>query len=185
MCVLNGSTSNESSGKAAAGISLVELLYVVCLLRLGGLGVLCMGRPVWGSIHCMGICLLLGSRIPSNALPDPERLRRVAGLCSGVDGEDSIVLGRVTGGAASDEPLRRVTTDIACAVVLEEGPLPRLTGTSSGEDLDRSPGDHQAGKTLYGSPWFFLATRRVLTTPAPCGRCCVVKNECTERKLFA
>ena len=166
---------------------------MVCLLRLGGLGVLCSGRPVWGSIHCMGGCSLLGSRMPSNTLPDPERLRRVAGLCSGAEGEDSIVvvvLGRVTGGAASDEPLRRVTTDMA----VDEVPLPRLGGTSSGEDLDRSPvGDHQAGKTLYGSPWFppncrcsyFLATRGVLTTPAPCGSCCVVKNECTERKLDA
>ena len=104
----------------------------------------------------MGGCSLLGSRIPSNALPDPERLRRVAGLCSGVDGEDSIVvvvLGRVTGGAASDEPLRRVTTDIARAVVLDEGPLPRLTGTSLGEDLDRSPRGSSGGENPV---WFAM-----------------------------
>ena len=132
----------------------------------------------------MGTWSLLGSRIPSNALPDR---RRVAGLCSGVDGEDSmvvVVLGRVTGGAASDEPLRRVTTDMACVVAVDEVPRPRLEGPSSGEDLDRSPGDHRAGKTLYGSPWFplncrcsyFLATHRVLTTPAHCGSCCVVSD---------
>ena len=119
----------------------------------------------------MGGCSFLGSRIPSNALPDPERLRRVAGLCSGVDGEDSmvvVVLGRVTGGAASDEPFRQVTTDMACVVAVDEVPLPRLEGTSSGEDLDRSPGGSSGGEnpvwfamvpTQLRAQLYFLATR--------------------------
>ena len=73
-----------------------------------------------------------------------------------MEGEDSIVvvvLGRVTGGAASDEPLRRVTTDMACVVAVDEVPLPRLEGTSSGEDLDRSPGGSSGGENPV---WFAM-----------------------------
>ena len=61
--------------------------------------------------------------------------------------------GRVTGGAASDEPLRRVTTDMACVVAVDEVPLPRLEGTSSGEDLDRSPGGSSGGENPV---WFAM-----------------------------